>query len=372
MTTIRAMPEVLSWRADGQVLRAVSGGYTELLADHLGALLADVQREDAATAADILGRLRALPDASFQRFLCAPETSCRLLWNAGQPPARNAVALLRALRAEAARLDPPSHDTGAEALWSSNGDFCLRSDGGIYHAPLMAGVLPLDFDSPWATTLDFNGRADVTLCKRIPIEASERGAILARLDFAAAQMRQTGHGVLDMVLGFTKVLILQRDPEAPTMFATGSSGQYIGRSVFSNPQLAPVDEVELAEGLVHEAIHALLYMQERRQRWVPTELYDTTIRALSPWTGNPLPLRPYLQACFVWYGLLHFWALALDSNSFAPWRARERMAQCASGFVDPRFHAPLRRYREAIDADLLTAIEAMADAVRATAMAVAE
>jgi hypothetical protein len=54
---------------------------------------------------------------------------------------------------------------------------------------------------------------------------------------------------------------------------------------------------------------------------------------VSPWTGTKLPVRQFLQACFVWYGLVHFWALAWTTGAFAPDRVRARLTLATSGFL---------------------------------------
>jgi hypothetical protein len=335
-------------------MRRVHDSYVELLADRLGDTLAKITAGDALASRQLLAQLRELPDDSFSRFLTAPETSFRLLWN--RHSAADALTFLQASLAAEAHRAGRGQDFCAEDRWTALGDYCVRADGSVFRAPVLPGPLLLDLDSPHALRLDFNGRADTTLVPREALTSVDRERALGGVARAWAAVGQVSEGLQEFVRVFTKVLILQSDPEAPTMFASGSSGQYVGRSVLSNPHLLKVDEVELAEGMVHEAIHSLLYMQEQRRRWVAPELYGSEIRTESPWTGNPLPLRPYLQACFVWYGLLHFWAAAVQSGSFPTRRVNERLAQCAKGFLEDEFESPLNQYRSQISEDILSAI----------------
>ena len=85
-----------------------------------------------------------------------------------------------------------------------------------------------------------------------------------------------------------------------------------------------IDYLDIAEALVHEAIHSLLYMQERCHPWVPAELYAPVPRVVSPWRGRNLALRPFLQACFVWYGILQFWGKATTTGTLRPHRWASR------------------------------------------------
>ncbi|WP_326600676.1 radical SAM protein [Streptomyces sp. NBC_01803] len=62
-------------------------------------------------------------------------------------------------------------------------------------------------------------------------------------------------------------------------------------------------------------------------------LFDPRPSVRSPWTGRLLPIRPFLQATFVWYGLLHFWSLALAAGAFPTARAEERRETARRGFL---------------------------------------
>ena len=121
----------------------------------------------------------------------------------------------------------------------------------------------------------------------------------------------------------------------------------------------------IADAIVHEAIHALLYMQEQKKPWVhDPDLYGPAVRTLSPWSGNPLPLRPFMQAAFVWYGLLQFWTRALARGAFSPACARQRMAQAASGFLGPSLLEQVAPYRAGVADDVLLTIDRMQQQVK--------
>jgi len=349
------MPNVLCWDGDDVVLREVHASYIQLLADRLGQELGNLHANNGESGSRAIALLRSLPESAFERFISAPETSCRLLWRASHTHEEVADFFLSSLTAELARAGD-NVNSPARDIWTALGDFCLRPDGSTFSAPVLLGLPPLDFDSPYATDLDLSGRAATTLVPRDRLDSEEKKLALERLRSAADGIRRISPQVHQFVRSFTKVLILQRDPEAPSMFASGSSGQFVGRSVLSNPQLPSVDDVDVAEGLVHEAIHSLLYMQEQQKRWVDPAFYGAEKRTHSPWTGNHLPLRPYLQACFVWYGLVHFWAMALAEGIFPPGRVRERLVQSMSGFLDDSFEEPLVTYGDKIADELLAAI----------------
>ena len=170
-------------------------------------------------------------------------------------------------------------------------------------------MAPLDFGSPYAAAIDLGGPANRPGEPRPPFEDAEMAMVVERLRLACAAIRRTSPHVLDFATTFNKVLVSQKDPVATRQFTSGSTGQFVGRSFVTNPHLDSVRQVDLAEALVHEGIHSLLYMQERTRSWGPApELEDSIARVVSPWSGNHLSLASFLHACFVWYGLAHFGA----------------------------------------------------------------
>jgi hypothetical protein len=124
-----------------------------------------------------------------------------------------------------------------------------------------------------------------------------------------------------------------------------------------------VHVVGVAESLVHEAIHALLYMQERRKAWVTTNLYQGPQVLISPWTGSRLPLRPFMQACLVWYGLLNLWCAGLLEDQFDPLHVRARIAVALGGFLQGPLVDRLAPWRAGISDDVVEAIAVLQDQV---------
>src|SRR5260370_18494033 len=110
-------------------------------------------------------------------------------------------------------------------------------------------------------------------------------------------------------------MICGKEPAPSQQFSTGATTQYVGRTFITNPHVHSVDIVDLAEALVHEGIHALLFMEELQRSWgdIP-ELRDGVRRVESPWTGNSLSLSSFFQAGFSWYWLADFWALAFADH----------------------------------------------------------
>ncbi len=231
-------------------------------------------------------------------------------------------------------------------VWTANGDTRCDPDGTIHHQAGIERMMPIDCESPHAMTLNIEGESGVEPVPRDPLNGHGRQLVFRRLVGARDGIRKTDPSVLHFVAKFTKVLVLLRDPAAPASFSSGSSGQYVGRSYLANADLDIVDEALIADAIVHEAIHSLLYMQEQKKAWVhDLSLYGPAIRTVSPWTGNKLPLRPYMQAAFVWYGLLQFWTRAMAAKSFPLHRVREQIGLAArADFSVPDYLTRFRRF----------------------------
>ena len=141
--------------------------------------------------------------------------------------------------------------------------------------------------------------------------------------------------------------------------------------MLANAHCESVDVVDVTDAIVHEAIHALLFMQERRKRWVLDEkLYDSTPRSTSPWTGRELPLRAFLQANFVWYGLLNFWLKTHSATLKTPvaWapleRIRSKISAASVGFLGVSLVDSVAEFKSEISTDILAAIDVMQSRVR--------
>jgi hypothetical protein len=358
-SSIRAMPDVLTWHGIEDVLDTIHESWQA----HIGGVL-DRFLRSGAPVTDAIGSqlrvLRSVDQSAYDGLLLAPETVFRLL--PGRPSSIHETLefLRRSVSAEMALAG--ASEPQQEELWTAVGDACITVDGEVRRFAAVEGLMPIDADSPHSRDIDLTGDEYRIPTPRPPMSPDELYRTLEQLAAIRDALPATSPILLPFVTRFTKVLVLQKDESQP--FSSGSNGDYVGRSVIANPH--KVQDVDLADAVVHEAIHALLYMQEEQQPWVlAPELWEPIPRTVSPWSGRPLPIRQFLQACFVWYGLLHLWALAGQHGSFANPRLRQLFKRAAGGFVRGSLASILEPYAGGLTEDIVATVVEMQDRVRA-------
>jgi hypothetical protein len=334
LTLLDGVLSVLQWEGDQtEALDQAESAYSSLLSRRLGTELKCLETEDARSASRVIELLGAADASTLRRVVLAPETCSRLLWgHPGRCDERDLWQYLTdALEVENARFAPPEAPTATR--WSALGD--LRIDGtgaAVVVQPTAAGVV-VDTESPAAVCFDYSTLHRDSMELRHYEDPAERELALGRLEEAMRGIDQVSAALAYFVRRFTLVANVLVDRDSPK-FTSGSTAQYIGRSLFCNAHLASADVELLAESLVHEAIHSLLYMHEACERWVTDQQQFTEDAEVeSPWTGATLVVRPFLQACFVWFGLAHFWSLARAGSPFRPRRVEERLATARDGFL---------------------------------------
>jgi len=364
-STIHLMPDVLRWeKASPAGLDTVYDTYVAFVSQALGYALSDLRRQDRGLADHLATQLQTVPDPDFLRVILAPDFTYRLLWRRPDRIQRVSEYLNQALHVEGVIAGREKADYEA---WSALGDVKVLQTGETAHGVKIPGLPPLDLDSPNVTNPEFEPDPADDEVQFHPLSNDIRPMVIDQMTTAWQQISATSTLVADFVGKFVQVIVLRSDNERKA-FSGGSSHGCIGRVVIGNPHLDFVSDVRLADALVHEAIHALLYMQLYRAPWGTSHgAYAPDVRVVSPWTGAALPVTSFLQACFVWYGLLHFWSLAHEAKTFrGAQEVRGRMDLALAGFVGPPLLDELSNEdRKIVNDDVSSAIETMQARVKA-------
>lgn len=318
--SIRDLVEVLRWDTDGDAAFArLEARYLDVLGDRLGQALAAICRSDPATGRALAERVDAASAQDLRALLLAPATSRRLV----------------------TRL----HGAG-DVL-----DY-VRTALGLLSAPE---------DAPAGTLGDaiavvFDPAGD----PRLP-------AVLSHAQRALALVAAGCAPASAFVTRAMRRLVLRIDPTRDG-FASNSPQGLVGQAVLTNAHLPLVDDVVVAEALVHESTHGFVGMSEAiglagrlpQELWLRDDsFYDGHSCTQSPWTGKALDLPTYLHACFVWWGLLHLWAALGGAGLFDERRVRSRLLKAARGFHGGALVREILPYRDRLNAGLVTAFEEM-------------
>jgi hypothetical protein len=348
---------VLQWKGRTQdSLEYAESAYTSMLAERLGASLGELEKVEPERAAHILRLLDVSGPAPLRRVLLAPEMSCRLLW--GHPGACDNRDLWQFL-SDALEIESGSPPTSSGTRWSALGNVrCNGATGESVSQPPLAGLV-IDADSPAA--ICFGGENDIGIRLQHYRDPQVKETALRKMERAMLAIDAMEPTIASFGRRFTLVASIVTDG-AESGFSSGSTDQYIGRSIFWNAHLTGVSTEVLAEAIVHEAIHSLLYMHEVREPWfLFPEQYSFDVLIESPWTGAKLRLEPFLQACFVWFGLTNFWTLAQRNSPFDAECARERLNTARRGFTLGPLLSRIAEHVHLITPNLLELIRLMQD-----------
>lgn len=309
-------------------------------------------RQFGGTAASkTIDRLRELPPAAARAVMSSPQgffAACPAC------PIEDAGEYLNgAVAVEAYRLGEQTHTDGE--YWSSLGDACYsvaEEEGRIsYAAPLLGGFLPLDTRCP-ATRREIPGVPNHST----EISADDEHRIHDVFDRAFAIIDATNSQAIGFVADFGRVLVVRQDPLDPGSHSAGARVTP-GRMVMTNPLLRSDTPECLADFVIHEAIHCAIDHCEVVSPILRGVGFAPAIR--SPWTGKLLDVNTFVQACFVWYGLVHFWRTARSVSELCTPGSEQMLAQAESGFRRADPGALLEAHSSEVNPEVIEVVRAM-------------
>ncbi len=316
----------------------------------------------AGVAAAALDALHGLPDAGLVRVLGAPETYFQLGEAARAPEADDLLDHMRGwVDAERARATPGYRPH--RPAWSALGDAYFPAQGRAYRAP-RAGGIPVDGASPYARR-----PIRASAFRRIafgPVEMLSAEALadtVDKLERALAGLGRISPAARDFVGQVVRVIMPRRDPVNAAFYTSSSSRDFIGLVKLVNPHLPKITPATLTSSLVHEAIHAFLYMRELQRPLVLDRAALADVQIRSPWTGGALSAVTYVHACFVWFGLARLWSLPGAAEVYGAAEAERQRARALVGF-ERGADGPLAPVAAQLAPDVLAQIRVMSAACR--------
>jgi hypothetical protein len=340
-----ALVRGLGWSAS---LDAVFACHEEVALDREAKVGAALDRFAAAgvgrTTAE---RFHALPPLAKRRIALSPVIGERLF----DGPADDFVTLRDAVYVESCvdRSEIPTLDR-----WSVTRDRMLVAGLPVPVPP--AGPLlrysPPERGVPWlAPRLDTELVLDL-LGMSPPPTAAEGQALV---DLFASSLREVdamSEHAGALVRRVSRTWVVQRG----AAWSAESEECWLGRAIWVEP-MRRSETGGLAGGLLHEALHSLIYCIEAKHPLFRGGGKRPLGRARSGWSGRSLHLHAWVHACFVWYALVHHYERALERGVGAERQAAALLEEARRGFRGEEARATWRSVRPLLSEGVAAALD---------------
>jgi hypothetical protein len=188
-------------------------------------------------------------------------------------------------------------------------------------------ILPLSFSTRLKVPkMDRGGNSLVS------VSTNRQGSIVAKLQAARDIISTTSIHTHEFTYLNTGLLAFRSEDEYPDQWSSGSFRVLPGFSLMINYHLAKASELALADSIVHEAIHGVIYRFESSGNRLVCSDFNPAQTICSPWTGAKLSVDSFSQACLVWFGLYHFWGRLPMNKVAVPLKDR-----ALKGFLSPKY-----------------------------------
>lgn len=345
--------EALRWRrpmAGSDRLRSTLQGHAARRFDSFDRRC---KAEHNGPGGQLIDRLKSLPGRRFDALIASPQgfyaTSRQCPVDVAEEYFEGAVAV------EEIRLGQVPASKHRQ-IWSALGDtaYSLSDDDKWnldFEAAELGGFLPVDTRCP-ATRGEIPG----VPTKSSTISVDDEAAIVALLREALSIIEAANAVTLQFLIDFARVIVARQTSEDDGFHSAGARITP-GRMVMTNP-LRRFDKAEsIVDALVHEAIHCAIDHCEFEKPILTLGRTDDMIR--SPWTGKPLDLNTFVQACCVWYGLTHFWQGVVQNPRLRSKGSEAMLAQARKGFGKANPVSTVEQYAASFDPELIEAIQCM-------------
>lgn len=316
------LADLLTWKETSGVPARWRTQYEDLLESRIQSVAA--AKEDDLC---ILESPAMLPQDRRRRFLRAPQIASRLL--AYQPPVGfDSGPVAKSLLAELAAAGIISELP--EPVWTVLGDRCLDPAAPASWGKTEAGILGTHIVVDGAGPTDFSHDATGPLV--LPAE-DERIAIERKLSEAARALAASSVSTFRFWADCVDVIAIRTTVDPLTPLSSNSLLRNARLTLILNGHLGRSGSASIAEAIVHEAIHSLLFMfEEVHAPFVPRNSDAEFLIVRSPWSGKDLFLSAYVHACVVWYGLYWFWTAAAEAEAWPAQYCNELRARARAGF----------------------------------------
>jgi hypothetical protein len=320
---MQEVADVLTWKQISDTPALWRTRYEDLLESRIQSLMV-VKDEDIRC---ILESLAMLPRDRQRAFLRAPQVASRLL-APKQHDELDSGPVARSLLAELATAGIVSELS--DPLWTVLGDRHLDPESPATWREPVAGILGTHIVLDGAGPIDFSCGATGYLVLHAD---DERIDVERKLIDAARAVAFSSGSAFRFWTDCLDVVAIRKTAQSLTPCSSNSFVRNARLTLIINGHLPTVGSASVADVIVHEAIHSLLFMYEEIESpFVPRNTQAELLKIRSPWSGKELFLSAYVHACVTWYGLYWFWNVAAKAEAWPAQYCNYFRARAEAGF----------------------------------------
>jgi hypothetical protein len=320
MTLVRFIAELrdcLRWEAKGFSTKIRSAYYQHLAegVDIAIRKLADLDPETADVASILL---KAITPEQHLDFITAPHIASMILWPDTFVQRRRRNFFLKTLGVCAG---------------------CISDESGLHnHRGELTPPVVCCNPAPSGYRVSFGGELTIPYMDRggnrlRPVSSECACLILRKLNSADSVLQDINLNARVFAIDNTETIAFRYEADYEREFSSGSFQTLPGFSLICNCHICSVSELALADSIIHEAIHSIIYRYEAIGEPLLRAGEMNPPKVTSPWSGARLNVESFAQACLVWFGLHHFWKNVCDLNE----EYGELYLRATKGFHSRRF-----------------------------------
>ena len=328
---IATLPDFLTWQTGNDLTRSACK-------IHVQYVYHQVKQWSNHADTNLFQLITSLPKPSQQRLLLAPRLYS-LLRSKSEPGADEIDSFRQFVDVEKYLCNQAGDRP--RGSWTALGDFYIAPEKPVEEGPALS-VSSLSFrgetfKAPKLGSIVLDAFRTFTEADFPPPMGEvtnhtpeELEFITKRLEQSLEQISRISPTARTAVEALVQVISLVRAPKSLTGTQSFSNKPVIGRMVLANADSNRWTVSKIADAIVHEAIHALIYKLELTNcLYLDYSIEGESFTVVSPWSGRTLPLHSFVHACFVWFGLWSFWSLASADEA----GAAELKSKAAKGFL---------------------------------------
>ena len=225
--------------------------------------------------------------------------------------------------------------------------FCEGNDS-RQAVPLLLGCIPVDMGMGYH--LAWNSGENTRNTSPYPPSAQE--PIARRLQEAMEMIATVSEEAIMWIVDAIRVVSVRTDDEGIGSFGSSSWPHFPGLIGLTGICSSAVSTERIASGIVHEAIHNMLYMIEAFHPFTSDVNRMHGVMVQSPWSNRTLPIASYVHACCVWFGLAAFWDAAISLNDIRSTEALSQRARARAGFLSADYRMQLQELEKYVRPDV--------------------